>query len=119
LTAPTEDLIAEAHCYDKHGIPIERGDIVRVFHFIGSRGKKEYMFKQCLGLNRYPASPPGWQKVFFSHLNFCEIGDRNGPYHEEPGTVLGGYEVIQSIKCDHDQRPRLPARSALTGSAQG
>lgn len=52
--------MTEATCYDKHGIPIERGDIVKVFHFIGARRKRHYMFKQCLGLSRYPSSPEGW-----------------------------------------------------------
>ncbi len=96
---------AEETCFDKHGIPIERGDIVKVFHFVGARRKRHYMYKQCLGLSRYPSSPDGWQKVFFSHLNFCEIGDRSGPYHEEPGKVLADYEIVQSIKCDHESRP--------------
>lgn len=100
-----------ASCYDKRGVPIERGDIVKVFHFVGARRKRHYMFKQCLGLSRYPSSPDGWQKVFFSHLNFCEIGDRNGPYHEEPGQVLSGYEIVQSIKGDHDERGRLTAKA--------
>lgn len=93
-------------CFDKRGIPIERGDIVKVFHFVGARGKHQFMYKQCLGIDRYPSSPSGWQKVFFSHLNFCEIGDRNGPYHEEPGETLPHYEIVHSIKYDHDTRPR-------------
>lgn len=104
---------APATCFDKHGIPIERGDIVKVFHFVGARRKRHYMYKQCLGLSRYPSSPDGWQKVFFSHLNFREIGDDDGPYHEEPGKVLVGYEIIQSIKDDHENRP------ALTGETGG
>ena len=101
------------HCYDKHGIPIERGDIVKVFHFIGARRKRHYMFKQCLGVGRYPSSPEGWQKVFFSHLNFCEIGDRNGPYHQEPGALLAGYEIVQSIRLDHESRPKYSPSDAL------
>lgn len=92
--------------FDKHGIPIERGDIVKVFHFVGARGKRHFMYKQCLGLDRYPSSPEGWQKVFFSHLNFCEIDDRNGPYHVDPGEFLDDYEIVQSIRYDHDTRPR-------------
>lgn len=90
-------------CYDKHGIPIERGDIVKVFHY--ARGRKRfYMYKQCVGPDRYTEG--GREYLFFSHLNFCERGDRNGPYHENPGEHLAGYEIVQSIKCDHEQRPR-------------
>ena len=94
-------------CFDKHGVPIERGDIVKVLHFIGARRKRHFMYKLCLGPGRYPSSPEGWHGVFFSHLNFREIGDRNGPYHEEPGAHLAAYEIVQSIKRDHDTRPRL------------
>ena len=97
---------AHQTCFDKHGIPIERGDIVKVFHFVGARGKRYYMYKQCLGVSRYPSSPEGWQAVFFSHLNFAEIGENNGPYHEYQGSRLAGYEIVQSVKCDHDTRPR-------------
>jgi len=102
-------MLDDQTCYDKNGVPIERGDIVKVFHFVGARRKRHYMYKQCLGLDRYPSSPKGWEKVFFSHLNFNEIGDRNGPYHEEPGSILRHYEIVQSIKCDHDERPLRPA----------
>ncbi|WP_433935212.1 hypothetical protein [Brevundimonas diminuta] len=100
---------AEQHCFDRRGIPIKRGDIVKVFHFTGARRKRHYMFKQCLGVSRYPSSPEGWSGVFFSHLNFREIGDRdNGPYHETPGAFLSDYEIVQSIKCDHEDRDRHP-----------
>ena len=95
--------------YDKHGIPIERGDIVKVFHFVGARRKRNFMYKQCLGAGRYPNSPEGWSGIFFSHLNFLDqIGDLKncGPYHEEPGQRLKNYEIVQSIRCDHDTRQR-------------
>ena len=91
--------------YDKHGIPIERGDIVKVFHFVGSRRKRHYMYKQCLGVNTYPSND-NQEYVFFSHLNFADlIGERDGPYHEWLGTHLSNYEIVQSIKCDHEDRP--------------
>lgn len=91
--------------YDKRGIPIERGDIVKVFHFVGARRKRYYMYKQCLGLNSY--KPGGTQYVFFSHLNFIdEIGAKEGPYHEHVGSHLPHYEIVDSIKADHEDRPR-------------
>ncbi len=109
----------ERRCYDKRGIPIERGDIVKVLHFVGHRGKRHYMFKQCLGVGRYPSSPEGWRAAFFSHLNFGEIGDNNGPYHVTLGDVLTGYEIVQSIKCDHENRPHqaLGKINAMMGEA--
>lgn len=32
--------------YDKKGIPIHVGDVLKVFHYIGRRRKKYYMYKQ-------------------------------------------------------------------------
>lgn len=95
-------------CFDKRGIPIERGDIVKVFHFVGARNRRHYMFKQCLGVDRYPNGKRDY--VFFSHLNFIGIGERNGPYHHDLGEMLSDYEIVQSIKCDHDARPRQAAK---------
>jgi len=34
-----------AEVYDKKGIPIHVGDVLKVFHFIGARRKKYYMYK--------------------------------------------------------------------------
>lgn len=92
--------------YDKHGIPIERGDIVRVFHFIGARRKRHYMYKQSLGPQLlHPSHEEKY--MMFSHLNFVdEYGERDGPYPERLGQKLDGYEIVQSIKCDHEYRPR-------------
>lgn len=96
-----------ATAYDRRGIPIERGDVVRVHHFTDGRRKKHFMYKQCLGVGSYRNSDQKY--VFFSHLNFIdEIGSRevDGPYHERIGEVLRDYEIIQSIWCDHEHRPR-------------
>jgi hypothetical protein len=30
---------------DKHGIPFEEFDVLKVFHFVGARRKKYYMYK--------------------------------------------------------------------------
>lgn len=94
--------------YDMRGIPIERGDIVKVFHFVGARRKRHYMYKQCLGPGSYKNGRETY--VFFSHLNFNnEIGSResDSPYHERPGSHLPHYEIVHSIKCDHEDRPRV------------
>lgn len=92
--------------YDKHGIPIKRGDIVKVFHFIGPRRKRFYMYKQCIGVDTYRQN--GTQYLFFSHLNFNEdIGTLDGPYHECLGQKLEAYEIIQSVRDDFLNRPRI------------
>lgn len=93
--------------YDKHGIPFERGDIVKVFHFVGARGKRNYMYKQCLGPEMLH---PSHEKPYmmFSHLNFVtDRHVRDGPYHETiDGRKLTDYEIVQSIKCDHEERKK-------------
>lgn len=92
--------------FDKNGREIVRGDIVKVFHFMDGRRKRHYMYKQCLGAM---ASRSGKHEyVYFSHLNFIEMGERDGPYPEGVG-LLKDYEIVQSIKCDHEDRPRTVA----------
>jgi hypothetical protein len=92
--------------YDKRGIPIERGDVVKVFHFIGKNRKQHFMYHQCLGLRNIGAASTPY--MAFSHLNFIEDHlMRNGPYLERPdGRTLTGYEIVQSIDCKHDERQR-------------
>ena len=95
----------DRNVYDKHGIPIEKGDIVKVFHFVGPRGKRFYMYKQCLGLKSFKNNSAEY--LFFSHLNFIDdIGERDGPYSQAFGTHLEDYEIIQSIGADFNNRPR-------------
>jgi len=98
--------------FDKRGIPIHRGDLVKVFHFIGARSKRHYMYKQCLGF--YGIGPEGKSPYLrFGHLNFEQDGGRNHSYLMNPdGAVLDGYEIVQSIKCDHESRQRINLRDA-------
>lgn len=108
--------------YDKHGIPIERGDIVKVFHFIGARRKRHYMYKQCLGL-KLIGKNADVPYMMFSHLNFIDDSTvSDGPYLIKPdGNILPDYEIVQSIKCDHEERPRatLRALEAQGGQSDG
>lgn len=58
---------------DKNGIPIEEFDVLKVFHFIGVRRKKYYMYKMAIlhegklygaHLDKNPLTPgyPLWTK---------------------------------------------------------
>lgn len=76
---------------DKKGVPFHVGDIVKVFHFTGARRKRYYMYKQVISVCEK------WVK--FSHL---DMTDDNYPEHVSTG-VLKDYEIVQSIKCDHDE----------------
>lgn len=86
---------------DKRGIPIAKGDVLRVFHFVGARRRRHYMFKQCLGevhLGKDATQP---------HLKMSHL-DLTGEYYTEfaDGRCLPDYEIVQSIACDHEDRPR-------------
>lgn len=87
--------------FDKRGIPIERGDVVKVFHFIGARRKRHFMYKQCLG-------PSRGGRTEFSSLDFGAH-----TYTEAPGR-RSDYEIVQSIKCDHEERPRMTTPDSST-----
>lgn len=100
-------MLSEARLYDKHGIPIERGDVLKVFHFIGARRRRHYMYKQCLGFKHIgPNSDVPY--MMFSHLNFIEDSTaRDGPYLEKPdGRILVDYEIVQSVNDDYEDRQR-------------
>lgn len=87
--------------YDKTRREIMKGDVVKVFHFIGPRRKRYYMYKQALGVETLGSS----QYMKFGHLNMRDEG-----YHEHmDGRILEAYEIVQSIDARFEDRPRLPA----------
>ena len=85
---------------DKNGRQIERGDVLKVFHFTGARKKRHYMYKQALGTKTLGQ---GTEYMMFSHL---EMDDK---YYVErcDGRTLADYEIVQSIDAKFDERPRL------------
>lgn len=89
--------------YDKRGIPIERGDVLKVFHFTGARRKRHYMYKQCLGF-KFIGQNADVPYMKFGHLTFND----NDYYLERPdGRRLVVYEIVQSVDCKHEERERL------------
>ena len=85
--------------YDKDGTPIYIGDIVKVFHFTGRNRKRYYMYKQCVGVTRVLQS--GTECIGFDHLSM------DGSTYEECGPNLPHYEIVQSVKCDHEDRKKV------------
>ncbi len=90
---------------DKNGRTIEPGDVLKVFHFIGSRNKRHYMYKQAM---RYREG-----RLLISHLNRIddsepwEIGKN---YYSVGGTErLQDYEIVDSIDANFDKRPKHAA----------
>lgn len=90
--------VSDAVIRDKTGRQIERGDVVRVYHFTGSRRKRHYMYKQALGTKMLGS---GTLYMMFSHLNMDD------EYYLEccDGRSLSDYEIIQSIDCNFEGRP--------------
>ena len=83
---------------DKTGRKIVPGDVLKVFHFIGARRKRHYMYKQAIEYRPHPNSAHGYLKI--SHLsNVGGVGsDTIGEtYYLElaDGRVLTDYEIVQ------------------------
>lgn len=77
--------------HDKHGYPIYDGDVLKVFHFIGSRNKKHYMYKvasskgehmyaiSITGLIRTPSAPHRCRLEVLGEESEVEIVAGSGP----------------------------------------
>ncbi len=90
--------------YDKNRREVMQGDIVKVFHFVGARRKRHYMYKQVveerlLGKNQSTY----W---YLSHLSQRED---DGYLLAKDGKVYTDYEIVQSIDFAFEDRPRKPA----------
>lgn len=89
-----------AKLYDKTGREIMVGDVLKVYHFTAAlRRKKHFMYKQVIGQR---ASRSGTPMLDVSHL------DMTGDYYVLvcDGTRLPDHEIVQSIDCKHEERPR-------------
>lgn len=82
-----------SEAFDKNGIPFAVGDVVKVFHFIGARRKRHYMYKQVVGERVWPS---GYRCWVFSHLNMKSAEDRDGGFYvARDGATLEDYEIVQ------------------------
>ncbi|MFN3321312.1 MAG: hypothetical protein ACK43M_21430 [Allorhizobium sp.] len=103
-----------ANIFDKNGREVMVGDVLKVYHFTAAlRRKKHYMYKQVMIADKFR---DGTDILRVGHLDLTDdfytlICD---------GKHLPDHEVIQSIKCDHHERPRAPSpqpRAAVTKEA--
>lgn len=91
--------------YDKQGIPIHVGDVVKVYHFTAAlRRKKHYMYKQCIetGMWGQKENSPEYHWLKFSHLDMSD----DYYYEERANKIRTDFEIVQSIECDHENRVR-------------
>lgn len=92
-----EERVERAAIFDKNGREIMPGDVLKVFHFIGARRKRHYMYKQAMGTCRFGSN---MQYMVFDHLNL----DAEHYYECCDGRSLPDYEIVQSIDCKFDER---------------
>lgn len=85
--------------YDKTGREIMQGDVLKVFHFVGARNKRHYMYKQVVR-ERLGRQCHYW---FLSHLN---QRDDDGYFLARDGTFYADYEIVQSVDARFEDRPR-------------
>lgn len=88
--------------YDKTGRQILIGDVLKVFHFIGRRRKRHYMYKHVVGVKEIN----GTEYLVLDHLD------------KEPSTytlrmdnsILEDYEIVQGYSdngTSYEDRPRV------------
>lgn len=90
--------------YDKHGREIKVGDVLKVFHFIGARRKRYYMYKHVVG--KRPANNGG-EFLVISHLNLKPLDGRDAGYWIfQEGQFERDTEIVQSAGDHFEDRPR-------------
>ena len=77
--------------YDKNNRQIQIGDVLKVFHFTGKYGKKNYMYKHVID---YRVDTPPKNHYVVSHLDLS-----SSPFYiKNDENVLEDIEIVQSIK---------------------
>ena len=80
--------------YDKNGIELLPNDVLKVFHFVGARRKKHYMYKQVFDV---VDNEGGYQVMRIEHLE-----KRGSYYHlKMDGTIMNDVEIVQGYGTDH------------------
>lgn len=90
--------------YDKNRREIMQGDIVKVFHFVGARKKRHYMYKQVVGERLL-----GKRQSAYWYLSHLSQREDDGYVLAKDGQVYADYEIVQSIDFAFEDRPRKPA----------
>lgn len=89
------ELLESPEFYDKRGIPVREGDVLKLFHYVAAhRREKRFMYKQVLEAN-VPTSSSG-QLLKIGHLTspgyYWQVMD--GKIHSE-------YEIVASRTIDN------------------
>ena len=79
------------------------GDVLKVFHFIGARRKRHYMYKQVVGF-RHLGGLGGSPKVDYFDISHLNMGVDDNYHIGKNEGVLIDYEILQGLD-DIDERP--------------
>jgi len=88
---------------DKNGRELKVGDVLKVFHFIGKRRKRYFMYKQIIGF-RQLGGAGGSPKVDYFDVSHLDMNSDENYYIGKCEGVLSGYEILQGLD-DIDDRP--------------
>ncbi len=103
--------------YDKKGIEIRAGDILKVYHFTGARNKKHYMYKMAWIYSWHSEDPVNGRvihkRMMGNHLDrssIAGISEKNS--YALPTGILTDYEIVQGYnnqgdELDFNDRPRI------------
>ncbi len=98
--------------YDKRGREIMQGDILKVFHYVGARNKRHYMYKQVVGERLL-----GQRQAAYWFVSHLEQREDSGYHLAKDGAHYRDYEIVQSIDARLEDRPRhFPAECGAHGS---
>jgi hypothetical protein len=79
--------------YDKNGIPIHIGDVLKIYHFTAAlRRKKYYMYKWVIDKIKTNA---GFERFILSHLNKPNLNYKNGYCLQADNMVHKEIEIVQ------------------------
>ncbi len=76
--------------YDSVGNELKPGDIIRMFHFVGARKRKHYMYKKFIGYETYNKVTIG----IFNHL------DGDGGFRSRDNEYQNKIVVVQRAKYE-------------------
>ncbi len=102
----------ELKVYDQHGIEILVGDTLKVFHFIGPRRKRFYMYKHVIARETLGTVNP----APFYRISHLDLKPDSYYWEQIDGGRLGGVEIVQGYGTDgtpYDQRPKKLDHVAL------
>ena len=82
--------------YDSVGNELKPGDIVRMYHFTGARGKRHYMYKRFVG----------YDVMAFGTYGVYEHLDNSGTFRSFDNKYKDKIVIVQRAKYDEKELKR-------------